>query len=447
MATDLSSVPRAPGRIPVLGHAVPLLRRPLPFLRSLRDTGDVVRVELGTMPVYFVTTPELVHQLLVTKGRDFDKGRLLDRARKIAGEGLVTAGEEVHRRHRRLMQPMFHHGRVAAYVDSMAEQARLVADSWEPGRTIALNEELYDFAINTVTATLFAADLDAEDAGALRHDVPILIKGVLVRAVLPEFLDRAPIPFYREFDASTARLHRIIADLIAAGRKAGDQGGTDLLSTLLLARDADTGEGLTDDEIRDELSTVMFAGTESSASTLAWIFHELAVNPEAEKRVLDEIDAVLGGGPVGLAEVGKLEYVGRVVDEASRLHAIPMLMRRATADVELGGVRIPRGTEIAFSLYAMHRDARVHTDPERFDPDRWLPEQREGRPRTDFMVFGAGTRKCIGDAFARMEMTVAVATILARWRLRPAPGVPVKEVAAAVAHPDRLPMIPEPRAA
>ncbi|MEU8139969.1 cytochrome P450 [Streptodolium elevatio] len=447
MAADLRSVPRAPGHIPVLGHALPLLRRPLPFLCSLRDTGDIVRVELGTMPVYFVTTPRLIHELLVTKARHFDKGRLFDRARKIAGEGLVTAGEEVHRRHRRLMQPMFHHAALAAYTDTMAEQARLVADSWQPGRAIPLNEALYDYAINTVTATLFSADLDTKAAEAVRHDVPVLIKGVLVRAVLPEFLDRAPVPFYREFDAATARLRAVISDLVAAARRAGDTGGIDLLSTLLAARDADTGAALTDDEIRDELVTVMFAGTETSASTLAWIFHELAADPEAERRVLTEVDDVLAGGPVGLAEVGKLGYIDRVVDEVSRLHAMPMLMRRATTEVEMGGVRIPPGTEIAFSLYAMHRDRRVYADPERFDPDRWLPANREGRPREEFMPFGAGTRKCIGDAYARMEIAVAVATILSRWRLRPVPGTPVKEVAAAVAHPDRLPMVPEPRAA
>lgn len=447
MPADLRSVPRAPGRIPLLGHALPLLREPLPFLVSLRDTGEVVRVELGTMPVYFVTTPALIHELLVTKARDFDKGRLFDRARKIAGEGLVTAGEEVHRRHRRLMQPMFHHARIAAYVDSMAEQARILADTWEPGRAIPLNEDLYDYAVNTVATTLFSSDLGGEAAAALRHDVPVLIKGVLVRAVMPEFLDRVPIRFNREFDASTARLRGIVTDMIATARRAGDTGGADLLSTLLAARDADTGEALTDDEVRDELVTVMFAGTETSASTLAWIFHELAASPEAERRVLAEVDEVLAGGPVGLAEVGKLDYLNRVVDEVSRLHAMPMLMRRATAEVEMGGVRIPPGTEIAFSLYAMHRDRRVHADPERFDPDRWLPANREGRPREEFMPFGAGTRKCIGDAFARVEIAVAVATILSRWRLRAVPGEQVKEVAAAVAHPDRLPMVPERRAA
>lgn len=444
-AADLRSVPRAPGRIPLLGHAWPLLRRPLDFLRGLRDTGELVRVDLGTMPVYFATSPQLLHELLVLRVHDFDKGRFFDRARILVGDGLVTAGEEVHRRHRRLMQPMFHRDRIAAYMETMATRARAVADGWQPGQTVALDQELYDYAVTTLSETMFSTEIDQAAADAVRHDVPVLIKYALVRAVAPAAFDRVPVKANRAFDKASARLRGVIDDLIAAAHARGRHDGPDLLSTLLAARDADTGESLTDVEVRDELVTIMFAGTETTATTLSWLFHEIAHAPDVEARLLAEIDAVVGDGPIGMVQLAKMEYLNRVIDEVTRLHAVPLLMRRTIRDVDFGGFHLPAGTEIAFSLYATHQDRRVHDDPQRFDPDRWLPEKRAERPRETHIPFGAGTRKCIGDTYARTEIAIAVATILRRWRLRPQPGVAVKEVAAAVAHPNRLPMIPEPR--
>lgn len=194
--------------------------------------------------------------------------------------------------------------------------------------------------------------------------------------------------------------------------------------------------------MRDELVTILFAGTETSAATLTWAFHELAGNPEAEQRAVDEVHAVVGQGPVEAHHVPHLKYLAQVVDETARLHALPLLMRRAIEPVELGGVTLPAGTEIGFSLYALHQDRRLYPDPQRFDPDRWAPENSDGRPREAFIPFGAGARKCIGDTFARMEMTIGLATLLARWKLVPVEGVRIREVTAAVAHCDRMPMVP-----
>ncbi|MFI2367077.1 cytochrome P450 [Streptomyces sp. NPDC018833] len=158
-----------------------------------------------------------------------------------------------------------------------------------------------------------------------------------------------------------------------------------------------------------------------------------------------EIKDVVGDRPVAVEDVPRLEAVRRVLDEVIRLHGVTMLMRRATAPVELGGYTLPEGTEVGFSLYAMHRDPDLYEDPDGFDPDRWLPERRAAVSRQSYIPFGAGNRKCIGDAFVWMEATIALATILARWQLRPAGGHVPKEVASAVAHPDRMPMTVTPR--
>ncbi|WP_331766556.1 cytochrome P450 [Embleya sp. NBC_00896] len=441
MTRDLRSLPRAPGRLPLVGHAIPLLRRPLEFLKALADSGDIVRVDIGTMPIYFVTTPQLTHDLLVGKAGAFDKGRFFDRARVLLGNGLATAEAKAHRRNRRLMQPMFHRARIAGYAEAMSARARAVSDSWEEGRTVALDQELYNYSVNALSDTLFSSSIDKETAEAIRHDVPILIKYGLVRAVQPTAVDHLPLRANRQFDAASARLRAIIDDIVAVARDRGDD-GPDLLSSLLAARDADTGEALTETEVRDELVTILFAGTETSAATLTWAFHELAGNPEAEQRAVDEVHAVVGQGPVEAHHVPHLKYLAQVVDETARLHALPLLMRRAIEPVELGGVTLPAGTEIGFSLYALHQDRRLYPDPQRFDPDRWAPENSDGRPREAFIPFGAGARKCIGDTFARMEMTIGLATLLARWKLVPVEGVRIREVTAAVAHCDRMPMVP-----
>jgi cytochrome P450 len=265
--------------------------------------------------------------------------------------------------------------------------------------------------------------------------------------VTPRLFDRIPVRANREFDRAASRLRKVIDEVIAVSHQEGDVDYNDLLSTLLNARDADTGEPLPDREIRDELVAIMFAGTETTASTLAWLFHELADRPDVEEKLLEEIGRVVGDRPVAFDDLKKLEYCGRVIDEVSRMHAVPLLMRRVTRPVELGGTELPVGTEVGFSLYALHRDARLYEDPDRFDPDRWLPERRAKLPREGFVPFGSGNRKCIGDGFAWTEVMIAMVTVLANWRLEKIPGHTVREMASAVAHPDKLPMRVLPRQA
>lgn len=445
MSVGLQSVPRAAGAVPLLGHALKLWRDPLGFLRSLRDTGDLVEVRLGTMPVYIATSAELIHEVTVKQARSFEKGRLFDRLRPLAGNGLATAGGEVHRRHRRLIQPMFHPQRITAYAEIMSGNARALVDSWEAGQEIELEQAMAEYAIETLASTLFSLDIGLPAVEAVRRNLPVILKNMLVRAASPKLLDRLPIRANRDFDAAAATLRTVIDEVVATTRETGPSDRNDLLTVLLAARDTETGESLTDTEVRDELSTLLFAGAETTASALAWTFHELARHPEAEQQLVAEIREVVGDRPVAVEDVPRLLAVRRVLDEVIRLHGVTLLMRRSTAPVELGGHLLPAGTEVAFSLYAMHRDPGLYPDPDRFDPDRWLPERRAEISRQAYIPFGAGNRKCIGDAFVWTEATIAMATILARWQLRPVPGHVPREVASAVAHPDRVPMTVLPR--
>ncbi|MGW1279354.1 cytochrome P450 [Streptomyces tsukubensis] len=447
MASDrLQHIPRAPGALPLIGHTIRLGRDPLGFLRTLRKSGELVRIDLGTLPIYVATSARVIHQVTVEHSRSFEKGRLYDRVRTLFGNGLATANGDVHRTHRRLIQPMFHRSRIDGYAAVMSRRAVALADSWSDGQQVDIGHVMSEYTIETLAETMFSTDMGRPAVDAALRDLPVILRTMLLRAASPKALERLPIRIHRDFDRAGANLRRIIDDVVVATRQHRQEGGTDLVSLLLDARDEATGLGLTDEEVRDELVTFLFAGTDTTACVLGWAVSEIARHPRVEQDVLAEIDEVIGDRPVTVDDIPRLGTIRRVLDESVRLHGATLLMRRTTEPVELAGHPLPAGVEVAFSLYAMHRDPALYPDPDRFDPDRWLPERRAAVPREAFVPFGAGNRKCIGDAFAWTEATIALATLLARWRLRPVPGsAEPRESAAVMAYPDRVPMIVEAR--
>ncbi|MFI8995287.1 cytochrome P450 [Streptomyces sp. NPDC053542] len=452
MIVDTRNIPRAPGRVPLIGHALSLARRPLDFLQSLPKTGPLVRVDLGTMPVYIPTDADLIREVLVTHASKFVKGRLYTRVEPLVGKGLATSSGPVHRRNRRLMQPMFHKERIAGYAAVMSERAQDLVDSWEPGQQLALEQVMGEYTIRTLAEVMFSADLGQPAVESVRRNLPVILKYMLLRAAFPTFLDGLPIPANRKFDAAARDMRAVIDQVVADTRRSEEGRRDDLVALLLDARDADTDEALTDEEVRDELVTILFAGTETTASTLGWFFHEVGRHPEVEKQLLAEIDEVVGAGPVTMEHVPRLGTVKRVLDEIIRLYGVTMLMRRTTEPVELAHTRpdgervtyrIPADTEVAFSLYAVHRHPELYKNPDDFDPDRWL---RDDIPRKSFFPFGAGNRMCIGDAFSWTEATIAIATILQRYTLAPVPGHTPRKATSAMVHPDHVPMTVVPRA-
>ncbi|MEU1277805.1 cytochrome P450 [Streptomyces sp. NPDC005805] len=436
---SLETIPLATGGVPGLGHVPRLLRDPLAVLRSLHTEGPVVLLKVGTMPMVYVTSPETVNEVMVKKARSFRKGRLFDRVSELVGEGLANSNGSKHLRNRRLMQPMFYKERLAGYADVMSGRARSLADSWHHGQELDANGVMVTYAIETLAATLFAADIGRPAVQSVREDLPVIMRNMLRRALAPTWMDAWPI--WKEFNRSATRMRSVIDDVITRTRAADPEGRPDLLSLLLAARDGD-GVGFTDEEVRDELTTMLFAGSETVASTLAWALHHLALNPDVERAVLDEIKTVVGDRPVAFADVMRLPTVTRVLDETIRLHGVVTLMRRSTEPVTIGGHELPAGTEVLISLYGLHRHPGLYPDPERFDPDRWLPERVAARPREHALPFGAGNRRCIGDRFAWMEAVITLATLLPRWKLVPRPGArPPTEATASMAHPDRVEMV------
>ncbi|SEQ11289.1 Cytochrome P450 [Lentzea xinjiangensis] len=409
------SVPVAPGGLPFLGHTLPMLRKRFDFTANLRERGDLVEIRLGPLRTLFVTSPQLVHQVLVTDAPKFHKGRMFDKFRSFVGNGLALSSGAFHLRQRRMVQPAFHRDRIAGYADTMVRATRELVESWRPGEVRAVEEDVQGLAVRIVGEALFSTEIGADVIDEIRRSVFMIINNGIVRALSPSFVERLPIPANREFDAAIARMRALVHEVIAS-RRAGNTDHGDLLSTLMLARDAETGEPMTDRQVFDEVVTLLTAGVETTALALAWAFHEIAANPEVERRVLAEVPA---GRLVTFDDVPALTYTGRVANEVLRKYPLWLLMRRAAEEVDLGGVRLAPGTEVILSPHAMHHDPAHFPDPGRFDPDRWTPDRVRRLPKGVFVPFGGGIHQCVGNHFAMTEIVVVVATVCARYRLVP----------------------------
>ncbi|MFD1146647.1 cytochrome P450 [Saccharothrix hoggarensis] len=431
----------APGRLPFLGHTVEMVRRRHEFTSSLRDHGEVVRVDLGPMSTYFVTTPRLAHQVLVTDAARFRKGAMFDKFQPYLGNGLLLSDGAFHLRQRRMVQPAFHRDRMTRYAETMARAARALTASWTPGAVRVVEDDMQGLAVTIVGEALFSTELGRRAVAEVRRSVFVVIKQGMVRALSPSFVEKLPLPGNRAFDRAVARMRAIVLDVIAARRAEGVRDHGDLLSVLLREHDG-SGGGMTDEQTYDEVLTLLTAGVETTALALAWAFHEVARHPDVEERLVAEVADVVGDRPVAFADVPRLTYTGAVVNEVLRKYPVWILMRRATAPVDLGGVGLPAGAEVIVSPHALHHDPASFPDPHRFDPDRWTGADV---PRGAFVPFGAGARQCLGNVFARTEVVVALATVLARWRLVPVPGKPVRTRFTSAAYPSGLLMTAVPR--
>ncbi len=438
----------APGRLPLLGHALPLRRRPLEFLAALPALGDLVTVHFGPTPARVACHPELVRQIL-RDPQTYDKGGpVFDRARVLLGNGLVTCNREEHRVQRRLLQPAFHSARLAGYAAAVGAETERAIAGWRPGTVVELDTLLHVLTARVTARTLFATELADGLVDEVAYCLGVLVSGMYQRMTVPlGLLERLPTPGNRRFQRALDRLGVIIDSLIEEYRHSPQDRG-DLISALLAVRDEESGAGLSGGEVHDQVMTVLSAGTETTANAIAWAFHLLAANPTPERRLHAELDRVLAGRPPVPGDLPELRYTRQVVTESLRLMPpVWLLTRVTTADAVLGGHRLPAGSTVAFSPYSLHRDPALFADPDSFDPDRWQPERQTEVPRGAMVPFGAGARKCIGDVFALNEAVLVLAGMAGRWRLRPVTDRQVRPEPRMTLGTGALPMLPEPRRA
>jgi cytochrome P450 len=408
----------------VVGHLAAFRARPITFLmRMAREYGDLPHFRLGSYPVYLLNHPDLVREVLVTQQANFTKSLVLQRARILLGEGLLTSEGDFHRRQRRLAQPAFHRERLAGYGEVMTECALRARERWTDGATLDVAGEMMRLTLDIVAKTLFSADVESEAPEIGRALTTVLKMFRLLMLPFSEYLEKLPIPPVRRFEKARARLDATIYGLIEERRKSGRDTG-DLLSMLLLAQDEEgDGGGMTDSQIRDEAMTLFLAGHETTANALTWTWYLVSQNPECEQRMRRELDSVLGERAATVSDLPALRYTEMVFTEAMRLYPPAWTIGRMSKQAcELLGTEIPAQSICLASPYVMHRDARWFPEPDRFDPERWTPEARETRPKFSYFPFGGGTRVCIGERFAWMEGVLVLATMAQKWRLSLAPG-------------------------
>ena len=405
------------------------------FLQAHALLGDVVRFKLFGLTAVQIADPALVERVLVTKQRAYAKQtRGYAVLRKMLGNGLVTSEGDFWLRQRRIAQPAFHRDVVASFADIMTRAGADMVARWRPriddGAPFDVAHEMMEVTLRIVGETLLSTDVtgQSDDVGAA---VTTLLVQAMYRTTHPLLLpDAFPTRLNREFKAARAVLDRVVLGMIEARRLAGPpyraaDGRLDLLALLMGTVDEETGESMTNAQLRDEVMTVFLAGHETTANALAWTLHHLDLRRDVQAAVRAELARELQGRAPTLQDLPRLSLLGRVLKESMRLHPpVWMLARAALEDDVLGGFTVKRGTIVFTSQYLVHRHPRLWPDPERFDPDRFLVED-PARPKYAYFPFSGGPRKCIGDQFANMEALLLLAIVLQACTLTTVPGHPV----------------------
>ena len=403
---------------------------PILLFEYLRRYGRAAHYRILFHHVVILHEPSDIREVLIDKAASFGKDRTQKRMKILLGEGLITSDGETHNRARRIAAPAFHRQRIQRYAGQIVDLASEVSTQWHGGQALDINAEMMRLALQITARTLFDTEVTPEiHVINDQTNIVMALYNYLVALPRAELLLNTPLPGMKRFRQAKSRLDQVVDGMIEARRvesAANLEKHGDLLSMLLAARDDEAeGDGLTltTDQLRDQVLTLFLAGYETVANALAWTWLLLGQNPEAEARLHAELDEVLAGRLPTLEDMPRLEYTGMVLAESMRLYPPAWAMgREVLEDVAIGPYRLQKGTMVFFSQYIVQRDPRWFPEPELFRPERHTAEAKAGRPRFAYFPFGGGGRQCIGESFAWMEATLALATIAQRWRLELVPN-------------------------
>ena len=430
--------PPGPTGVPFLGMLPAVRRDPIGvFMDAALRFGDVAYLKIGPRHGYLATNPADIRHVLADNARNYRKSPLYQKLTRSLGAGLVTSEGAYWLRQRRLAQPAFHRQRVAGFASVMTRSAMETVTRWESvaarGEPIDVGKEMMFLTQAIILRTLFGTE-----PGPVSDEVgrawPVVNRYIGESFWSLGLTDGWPTPRNRRFDRARDALDRVVYRMIDEHRRRGE--GSDLLSMLIAARDEDTGEAMTDVQLRDEVMTFLLAGHETTALALSWTWYLLSQHPQAQKRLEAEVDAVLGGGPPELADLDRLPYARWVIEESMRLYPPAWgFSRQAIGPDVIGGYPLPAGWLVFVLPYVMHRHPAYWEQPERFDPMRFTPERVAAMPKYVYLPFGAGPRQCLGNQFAMMEAHLVVVTLAQRYRLQLAPGHRVETWPLITLHP------------
>ena len=405
------------------------VRDPLGFFVGLaKQYGDIVCYRPAPDSAYLINHPDYIRHVLLDNNHNYSKATYSNQVfNKVVGEGLLTAEGEVWRKQRRMLQPAFHHARIERLdemiVDAADHTLERLQHAYEAGQSVDVAREMAALTLTVTTRALFGVDLGEE-----------------VRAV-GEIVNRAASFLEKPSDPRLIQSSREIAevvDRIIQQRKHDFKDGGDLLSSMILTRDAQTGAAMDDEQMRHQILTLMLAGYETTASALSWTWYLLSQDLGTTERLRREVREVLNGRPPRYTDVENLPYTRRVLNESLRLFPPAWTLgRRALGEDEIGGYYVAPNTVLAICIYTLHRHPDFWDQPEAFDPGRFSPENSAGRHKFAYIPFGAGPRQCIGNHFGVMEAMLIIATIAQRFEMHLMPGVEVRPQAVFVLRPAR----------
>lgn len=448
-----ATVPFPPGETrPSLARTQRFANEPLPLLlESYERFGPVFTLRLFHANSVFALGPAANHYITVSHASNFlYRTSYFRDLIGFAGDGLLTTDGPFHRASRRIMLPAFHHERIASSLDTMVEETITALDSFVPGATVDLYAWTRRLALRIAMRALFGLDPDGPAARSI--DAAALFEQTLsfyARDYTLRML-RGPFSPWDRQQKATRALTRLIYSEISRRRATGER-GEDVLSLLIDATDEDGATALTDLQIRDEVMTLLFAGHDTTTSTIAFMFYELARHPDVVARLLAEQDAQLGGSlPTPAQLMGdRLPYLEQVLDETLRLYPPAWVgPRRAVAPFELAGQTVPGGAFVNYCSWASHRLPDVFGEPDSFRPERFSPNAKAALPRGAYIPFGGGSRTCIGMRFGQLEVRTIATLILSRFALSLPPDfhLTIRQMPT-ISPREGLPMVIAPRAA
>ncbi len=413
----------------LVGSALIFRSAPLKFvIETAANYPGITRFRFAHLPMVLLSDPETAKHVLQTNNKNYLKGIEYEHLKPILGEGLLTSEGDFWLRQRRLAQPAFHKDKIARFARQMADCTEHLLTDWEKksSESFDIHSEMMHLALDIVGRTMLSTDVnDAANKVEEALDVAIKESYHRVQALinLPLWL---PVPRHLRYARSRNMLDKIVMDIIEDRRKSG-QHFPDLLDMLMSVKDEDTGEMMSDKQLRDEIMTIFLAGHETTANALSWALYLLSQNPEVEKKYFEEIDSVLGKRTPAFEDLKNLPYLQQIIHESLRLFPPAWILgRTAINDDEIAGVKINKGDNIMISPWQIHRSKSFWENPEQFIPERFTPEKMKDLHKFVYFPFGGGPRFCIGNNFALIEMQLVLAMIGQKFRLRVKPGFVVE---------------------
>ena len=424
---DRSKLPPGPKSKFPLDHLFSYRRDSIGFLKKIaKEYGDIVHFKMGPIRIVLLNHPDYIKEVLTVQHRNFVKGRPLEMAKELLGEGLLTSEGEFHKRHSRMIQPAFHRNMIESYVPTVTNCISQMMNKWKDGMETDMKDEMTHMSIAIAGKSLFNADI-AEEAPEISNALDTAT-GLFGRISLPfsEWLLKLPLPGNLRFYKAKERLDDTIRRMIEERRQNKMNNG-DLLSILLRSQDENGNGGLSEQEIRDEAITLFLTAFDTTSTALTWTWYLLSQNPEAEAALHKELDSVLNGRSPVAEDIPNLKYCRMVFGESMRLYPPSYVIpRQAIGDFAIDKYIVPRGSIVLMSPYLVQRDPRFYADPEKFDPCEWDKHTHGLNSKYEYFPFSRGPRSCIGEPFAWMLGTLAIASVAQSWRLKLVPGHPVE---------------------